>query len=92
MKSSEKILNFLVKDILDFAYLKQGKFRKNIQNFNILECIQEIVSIQQYKSEQLNIKLNIKAINFERNCKNYDANQIIYDLNNLIICTDQQRI
>jgi len=39
MKSSEKILNFLVKDIYDFAYLKQGKFRKNIQNFNILECI-----------------------------------------------------
>ena len=30
MKSSEKILNFLVKDILDFAQLKQGKFRKNI--------------------------------------------------------------
>ena len=29
MKSGEKILNFLVQDILDLAMLKQGKFRKN---------------------------------------------------------------
>ena len=29
VKSGEKILNFLVQDILDLAMLKEGKFRKN---------------------------------------------------------------
>ena len=31
--SSEKILEFLVNDILDFAPFRAGKFRKNFQNF-----------------------------------------------------------
>lgn len=33
--SNEKILNFLVQDILDFAQIKEGKFRKNIEVFNL---------------------------------------------------------
>ena len=40
--SGEKILNFLVNDILDFAQLRNGKFRKNISNFNIKDSINEI--------------------------------------------------
>lgn len=41
--SSSKILNFLVNDILDFAQMRSGKFRKDISNFNIKEAVQEIV-------------------------------------------------
>ena len=37
--SSERLLNILVADILDFSQLKAGKFRKNRQNFNIVDCI-----------------------------------------------------
>ena len=41
--SSETILNFLVNDILDFAQLRAGKFRKNKENFYIDEAVQEII-------------------------------------------------
>ena len=37
--SSERILNFLVNDILDFAQLRAGKFRKNKENFYIDEAV-----------------------------------------------------
>ena len=43
--SSTKILNFLVNDMLDFAQMRSGKFRKNIYNFDLKEAINEIVSI-----------------------------------------------
>ena len=33
--SSTKILNFLVNDMLDFAQLRNGHLRKDINNFNI---------------------------------------------------------
>ena len=37
--SSQKMLSFLVNDILDFAQLRSGKFRKDISFFNIKEAI-----------------------------------------------------
>ena len=37
--SGEKILNFLVNDILDFAQLRAGKFRKNNENFFVNEAV-----------------------------------------------------
>lgn len=43
--SSTKILNFLVNDMLDFAQMNSGKFRKNIYNFNLKDAMDEIVSI-----------------------------------------------
>lgn len=44
--SSEKILNFLVNDILDFAQMRNGKFRKHNQNFNLKDSINEIILVQ----------------------------------------------
>ena len=37
--SSSKLLTFLVNDILDFAQLRSGKFRKDISYFNLKEAI-----------------------------------------------------
>ena len=37
---------FLVQDLLDYSQIKAGKFRKNIQQFNIKEAIEEIICIQ----------------------------------------------
>lgn len=56
-KSSSKILTFLVNDLLDFAQLKSGKFRKNISCFSIYEAIKEVESIQEEKAEFLGIEL-----------------------------------
>ena len=38
-KSSSKLLTFLVNDILDFAQLRSGKFRKDLSYFDIKEAI-----------------------------------------------------
>ena len=32
-------MEFLVQDLLDYAQLKAGKFRKNIKKFNIQDAI-----------------------------------------------------
>ena len=44
-RSSTKLINYLVNDILDFAQLKSGKFRKDISKFDIRESIQEIIDV-----------------------------------------------
>ena len=44
-ESSTKLLKFLVNDILDFAQIRAGKFRKNINVFNVKEAILEIILI-----------------------------------------------
>ena len=37
---------YLVQDLLDFAQINSGKFRKNITSFDIREAIEEVMSIQ----------------------------------------------
>lgn len=54
------MLNYLVADILDFAQMKQGKFRKNIQYFDLKLAIEEVISILQYKADQLGINISLK--------------------------------
>lgn len=46
MKSSANVLTFIVQDLLDYAQIKSGKFRKNIHEFNIIEAIEEVMLIQ----------------------------------------------
>ena len=43
--ASAKIMNFLIQDLLDFAQMKAGRFRINIQEFNIREAFGEVMSI-----------------------------------------------
>ena len=48
--SSANLMEFLVQDLLDFAQIKAGKFRKNIKKFNIKEAIESVLNIQSYKA------------------------------------------
>ena len=48
--SSQKLLSFLVNDILDFAQLRSGKFRKDVGFFDIKEAIQEVYMILKEKA------------------------------------------
>jgi len=75
-ESSSKILCFLVNDILDFAQLKSGMFRKNCQKFNLEDAINEVILVQKMKAEFLGVKL-------------YSVFEGFY---NYMICSDMQRI
>jgi len=44
-ESSASLMTFLIQDLLDYAQIKAGKFRKNIKEFNVREAIEEVMSI-----------------------------------------------
>ena len=70
LKSTERILNFQVADILDLSQLKSGVFRKNRQIFSLNKCILEIIDVFKFKAEQIGVKLNI---NHREICEKFDS-------------------
>ena len=44
-ESSANVMSFLVQDLLDYAQIKAGKFRKNISNFDIRKSIETVMCI-----------------------------------------------
>ena len=60
LASSSKLLGFLVNDILDYAMLKAGKFRKEFAGSNLKAAVKEIFLICQYKAMKNGVKIEIK--------------------------------
>ena len=50
-------MTYLIQDILDFAQINSGKFRKNIISFDIREAVDEIMSIQMLIAEAKGIRM-----------------------------------
>jgi signal transduction histidine kinase len=48
----------MVQDLLDYAQIKQGKFRKTSILFNIKDAVEEVMSIQKIKALDNKIKLH----------------------------------
>ena len=44
-QNSSDLMTYLVQDLLDFAQLKSGKFRKNISKFNIRDTVEKVITI-----------------------------------------------
>ena len=38
-------MKFLIQDLLDYAQIKSGKFRQNIEEFNIREAVEKVMCI-----------------------------------------------
>jgi signal transduction histidine kinase len=55
--SSSNMMGFLVDDLLDFAQINAGKFRKVCTEFDLREAISEVISIQSEKALMQGIKL-----------------------------------
>tara|TARA_B110000285_G_scaffold75791_1_gene87267 strand:+ start:66 stop:263 length:198 start_codon:yes stop_codon:yes gene_type:complete len=60
-------MTFIVQDLLDYAQIKAGKFRKNITSFNIKESIEKVMCIQRMKAEEKNLDFNVQFINISSN-------------------------
>ena len=63
--SAVKILSYLVNDMLDYAQLSAGQFRKFQCIFNLPDAINEIVQVMNYKAEELGIRIELAYQNFE---------------------------
>ena len=57
MKTSSQLLLFNVEGILGVAQIRANKFQKNITEFDVGKCLDEIVGIQQFKADQLGIEV-----------------------------------
>lgn len=44
-KHSVSFLNFIVQNMLDYAQIREGKFRKNISRFNLKQCIKGVMDM-----------------------------------------------
>ena len=61
--SASKILGLLINDMLDYAQLSAGQFRKFIKQFNLYESIEDIVRIMRFKADQLGVDIEINIDN-----------------------------
>ena len=77
----------LVGDLLDFAQMSNGKFRKVEEFFNIKKVIEEIIQIQEFKAKKKGILIETIYKNFEMDFEEPVASSLIY-----MVCTDEQRI
>jgi len=80
------MMTFMVNDLLDYAHLKSGKFRKNITLFNIREALWKVVSIVQQKANDLKISLNLEFLNISEENENNSQSFSPF------ICTDEGRV
>ena len=52
-----------MQDLLDYAQIKAGKFRLNVQNFDIIDAIENVMSIQKMKAQERGIDFYIVVEN-----------------------------
>ena len=56
-------MKFLIQDLLDFAQKKAGKFRKVIEEFNVKDAIEEMMSIEIDKARNKGVNLHVEYVN-----------------------------
>ena len=42
-ESSSNLMIFIIQDLLDYAQLKAGKFRKNLSQFDVRDAVEQIM-------------------------------------------------
>jgi signal transduction histidine kinase len=62
-ESSAQFLHYMVQDLLDYAQIRSGKFRKNIDQFDIIEAVEDVMLIQQRKAQDNQINLHATFVN-----------------------------
>lgn len=65
LESSSEMMAFLVQDLLDYAQIKSGKFRKNLSSFNIVRTIEKCTKILKRKAEGKGIRLLVECPSFD---------------------------
>ena len=56
-------MSFLVQDLLDYAQIKAGKFRKSMKSFNIKDAVEKVMCIQRMKAHSQDIELKAEYVN-----------------------------
>ena len=92
-QSSANVLTFIVQDLLDYAQIKSGKFRKNIMEFNIINAVEEIMIIQQRKAVDNKIRLHATFENIKSDGQEHEIDhKFSQGTFPYMVNTDQQRV
>ena len=75
--SSSEIMTSMIQDLLDYAQIKAGKFRKNIKIFNIRKSIEKVVSMQRLKADSKGLSMPIEFENIAESAESYHRNFMI---------------
>ena len=62
--SAVQILNFLVNDMLDYAQLSAGQFRKFMTRFDVFDTFTEVIDVMRFKADELGVKMETRFENF----------------------------
>ena len=77
------MMGFLVQDLLDYAQIKSGNFRKNEDLFDIREAVTQVMTMQMKKAQEMKIKF----YPIFHNISESDSG-----MNSPLICTDKKRV
>ena len=58
-ESSTSLLIFIVQNMLDYAKIRVGKFRKNISLFSPVKTIKNVIAMQKEQAEAKGIQLDM---------------------------------
>ena len=87
--SSANVLTFIVQDLLDYAQIKEGKFRKNIMQFNVINAVEEIMLILQRKALDNGNRLYVTFENIQSDKEHHDIDLSFgLDQHNFLVNTD----
>ena len=83
MKTSAQLLMFNVEDVLGMAHIRAKKFKKVVSEFSVRKCLEEVMSIQMFKAEQLHVELRAEVAAVDTD---FDGER-----DDLIVATDEKR-
>ena len=59
------MMMFMVQDLLDYAQIKAGKFRKQNLRFDIRESVEKVMCIQRQRAQERGIDFRVVFENFQ---------------------------
>jgi signal transduction histidine kinase len=77
-ESSSEFMIIMIQDFLDYAQLKQNKFRVNITRFNIREVVQRVLRIQMATAQAKKIRLHAEFTNISEEDRNHEENEELF--------------
>ena len=64
-ESSAEMMTYMVQDLLDYAQIKAGKFRKIINHFDIRQAVESVMCVQRKKAGEQGLDFYATFENFE---------------------------
>ena len=56
-------MSSMIKDLLDYAQIRAGKFRKSITTFNIMKSIEKVMAIQRLNAQNKGLDFDVEYLN-----------------------------